>query len=182
MVQRDIDFITGLDRSTPSSARFSGSSTLPSAASSRFTSPACAPLLLPVAGAGRGDRTFLGGVLMGAFGLARSIPTVVAATTAGSFAQLASLHRLTLSAERLGAALIGLRGRPKSQVSNQVVNRDIEARRCESAEVDCCRLYLQAKQSTGHGKFCGRIATATQPVRQDGRPSGSLAVRDPRRN
>jgi cytochrome c-type biogenesis protein len=71
------------------------------------TCPACTPLLLPVAGAATATADpVLGGVLMGAFGLARGIPIVVAATTAGSLAHLASLRRFTLWAERLGALLM----------------------------------------------------------------------------
>lgn len=71
------------------------------------TCPACTPLLLPVvaAAAATGD-PLLGTVLMGAFGIARGIPIVVAATMAGSLAHLGSMHRFTIWAERLGAALM----------------------------------------------------------------------------
>lgn len=71
------------------------------------TCPACTPLLLPVVGAAAASGSpLLGAVLMGAFGLARGIPVVFAATTAGSIAQLARVRRLTLWVERIGAALM----------------------------------------------------------------------------
>lgn len=71
------------------------------------TCPACTPLLLPVvAVAASTADPLLGAVLMGAFGVARGIPIVVAATMAGSLAHLGSMRRFTLWAERLGAALM----------------------------------------------------------------------------
>lgn len=71
------------------------------------TCPACTPLLLPVVAAAASTADpLMGAVLMGAFGIARGIPIVVAATMAGSLAHLGSMRRFTLWAERLGAALM----------------------------------------------------------------------------
>lgn len=71
------------------------------------TCPACTPLLFPVAAAAAGTADpLLGAVLMGAFGLARGIPIIVAATMAGRLANFRNTHRFTLWAERIGAALM----------------------------------------------------------------------------
>jgi cytochrome c-type biogenesis protein len=71
------------------------------------TCPACTPLLLPVVAAAAATAdALLGAVLMGAFGIARGIPIVVAATMADSLAHLGFMRRFTIWAERLGAALM----------------------------------------------------------------------------
>lgn len=71
------------------------------------TCPACTPLLFPVAAAAAGTTDpLLGAVLMATFGLARGIPVVVAATTAGSLAAFGHARPLTLWVERVGAALM----------------------------------------------------------------------------
>lgn len=71
------------------------------------TCPACTPLLLPVVAAAAATAApLLGAVLMGAFGIARGIPIVVAATMAGSLAHWGSMRRFILWAERLGAGLM----------------------------------------------------------------------------
>lgn len=71
------------------------------------TCPACTPLLFPVAVAAAGTADpLLGAVLMGAFGLARGIPIIVVATMAGRLASFRNTHRITLWAERIGAALM----------------------------------------------------------------------------
>jgi len=71
------------------------------------TCPACTPLLFPVAAAATGTADpLMGAVLMAAFGLARGIPIVVAATVAGSLATFRNTRRFTLWAERIGAMLM----------------------------------------------------------------------------
>lgn len=71
------------------------------------TCPACTPLLLPVVAAAAATADpLMGAVLMATFGLARGIPIVVAGTAAGSLAHPRRSHRFTLSAERIGGALM----------------------------------------------------------------------------
>jgi cytochrome c-type biogenesis protein len=71
------------------------------------TCPACTPLPFPVAAAAAGTADpLMGGVLMAAFGLARGIPIVIAATMAGNLATFRNTHRFTLWAERIGATLM----------------------------------------------------------------------------
>jgi cytochrome c-type biogenesis protein len=71
------------------------------------TCPACTPLLLPVVFAASASADpIMGMVLMGSFGLARSIPIVIAGTAAARLAHLKHRHRFMLWTERVGGALI----------------------------------------------------------------------------
>jgi len=71
------------------------------------TCPACTPLLLPVvAAAATTADPLMGAVLMAIFGIARSVPIVVAGTLAGSLAHLHRTHRFILWVERTGGALL----------------------------------------------------------------------------
>lgn len=71
------------------------------------TCPACTPLLLPVVVAASASADpVMGMVLMGSFGLTRSIPIVITGTAAARLAHLKHTRRFMLWAERLGAGLI----------------------------------------------------------------------------
>ena len=71
------------------------------------TCPACTPLLLPVvAAAAASADPVMGAILMGAFGLARGVPIVIAGTLTGAMAQFPLRRRLTRWVERVGAILM----------------------------------------------------------------------------
>lgn len=71
------------------------------------TCPACTPMILPVvvAAASTADPV-LGAMLMGAFGLARGVPVVVAGTSAASLTGWLRGRQILTWAERVGGALL----------------------------------------------------------------------------
>ncbi|TIS89822.1 cytochrome c biogenesis protein CcdA [Mesorhizobium sp.] len=71
------------------------------------TCPACTPLLLPVVAVAAGTTSpLLGAVFMATFGLARSIPIVVAGAVTGSLVNLRHTRQLTRWVERGGGVLM----------------------------------------------------------------------------